>query len=295
MTKKKLKKDKPVDVIFVLDATNSTQCVFTAMIYHAASIVTDLSIQFRRALIYCGAVIYRDPVDYRPPPPEVPLDPELMEQIKAHEAEMRRQRIQRMKAKRPDYDGDIESKEERRKRFDNVKYPENINVAIDLVADIDKLITELEKVECKAGNDEPEDWVGALDMALHDISWRNESKKLIVWIADANAHGKKYCGYNNHQEEERKLDPLVKEMAKNNYYFIGINIMRGKDRGCENTLNEIEKIYRKHHGKSFIIQNIEVEVDPDMDDDDIPDGFLNDFKDTVANTIRREFPSELFT
>ena len=75
------KRDKPVDVIFVLDATHSTQNVFTAMISNVDNIIFDLNQQFRRAVIYCGAVIYRDPVDYRRPPPVTDNDPELQREI----------------------------------------------------------------------------------------------------------------------------------------------------------------------------------------------------------------------
>lgn len=286
------KRDKPVDVIFVLDATSSSQCVFTAMINHAESIVDDLNLQFKRALIYCGAVIYRDPVDYSKSPPETDKDPESRAEIERYEAEFRAVRLRIRKEKGIYNEAEELKKEERRKLFDNVKYPENINVAIDLVADTDKLITELEKIECKSGHDEQEDWAGALDIALNDISWRNESKKLIVWIADANAHGKRYCGVENHQEEESKLEPLVVKMARSNIYFIGINIRKGKDSGCQMTLQEMKKIYQRNGGKSFNIETINVSLDPDMDDDDIPPGFLNDFKQTVANTIRREFPHD---
>lgn len=93
------------------------------------------------------------------------------------EAQMRADRKRKLIEKGL-YDEDEEkAKEERRKLFDNVKYPEDINVAIDLIPDTEKLINELQKVECKAGNDDPEDWVGALDIALNDISWRENSKK----------------------------------------------------------------------------------------------------------------------
>ena len=290
---KKSKRDKPADIVFVLDATTSTQCVFTAMIEHVSSIIFDITTKFRRALIYCGAVIYRDPVDYRPPPETAPLDPEVRMQMEQIEAQTRAERKRRLKERGINIEDEERAREERRKLFDNVKYPEDINVAIDLVPDTEKLISELEKVECKAGNDEPEDWVGALDIALNDISWRNESKKIIVWIADANAHGRKYCGTNNHQEEKSKLEPLIKQMAQSNIYFIGINVRKGDD-GCRRTLEEIKKIYLRNRGKNFNIQDVEYSVDPDAEPDEIPLDFMDDFEKTLAQTIRREFPTEIF-
>ena len=209
------------------------------------------------------------------------------------EAQMRANRKRKLIEKGL-YDEDEErAKEERRKLFDNVKYPEDINVAIDLIPDTEKLINELQKVECKAGNDDPEDWVGALDIALNDISWRENSKKIIIWISDANAHGQRYCGFRNHQEEERKLEPLVKQMARSNIYFTGINIKKGDD-GCKRTLNQMKEIYTRCGGKSFNIQEINLHLDPDLDFDDIPTDFMENFEETLAQTIRREFPLEDF-
>ena len=62
---------KTVDIIFVLDATSSMQCVFNAMIDQISDIVFDLKMRWRRTAFRYGAVIYRDPVDYKeiPPPP----------------------------------------------------------------------------------------------------------------------------------------------------------------------------------------------------------------------------------
>lgn len=36
---------------------------------------------------------------------------------------------------------------------------------------------------------------------------------LIIHIADAPAQCKKYCDYNNHEEESGKLEPLLKRCA----------------------------------------------------------------------------------
>ena len=218
------------------------------------------------------------------------MDPDEQNQLNEIEARDRAERRKRLQKKGlyDEYAQEREhEQEERRKLFDNVKYP-------DLIPDTEKLIKELEKVECKTGNDDPEDWVGALDIELNDISWRDKSKKIIVWIADANAHGKKYCGYNNHQEEEKKLEPLVKQMVKDNIYFIGINIRKSGDEGCRRNFNEIERIYQKSKGKSINIQEVEMTLDADNEKDDVPLKFLESFEETLAQTIRREFPAEIF-
>lgn len=285
--------DKPVDVLFVLDATSSTQCIFEAMIQHTESIIYDINFKFRRASVYSGAVIYRDPVDYRPPPPETPLDPISQREIDEAKEEFNKQRIQRLKEKGIYSEEEELRKIERRKHFDNVKYPEDINVAIDLIPDIEKFVNELAKIECKAGHDEPEDWAGALDMALNDISWRDRSKKLIVWIADSNAHGRRFCGFNNHNSEENRFVKLISEMARSEIYFIGVNVMKN-DEGCQRTLNEMKKIYESNGGKSFIINRLKVNIDSDMEEDDIPPGFLDDFHATIQNTIANSFPLDFF-
>lgn len=281
------KRDKPGDLVFVLDATKSTQYIFTAMIEKVSEIADELNERFRRALFYYGAVIFRDPVDYKPSPKSPAVDPEILNQIKQSEIEDLRA-IGR-------YNSEEEArKNEAKKLFDHIKYPENINVAIDLVADINKLINELKKIDCDGGHDEPEDWVGALDLALNYISWRDNSKKIIIWISDSNAHGRRYCGFNNHQEEESKLEPLVKQMAKSNIYFKGINIVRNDDNGCRMTLNEMKKIYDANKGKAFVIQDIEVARDPNLAPDGIPPGFMDDFWRTMMDTIIRDFPDEMF-
>ena len=118
------------------------------------------------------------------------------------------------------------------------------------------LETELLRVQCGAGNDDPEDWVGAIDLALNQnmTKWERGSKKLIVWITDANAHGRKFCGFENHQEEESKLEPYFEELARRDIHFIGINIQKSvpiqlpdgtkewkNDTGCIQTLKILNK------------------------------------------------------
>ena len=90
------KRDKPADIVFVLDATNSTQSIFTGMVEYVESIIFDITAKFRRAVIYCGAVIYRDPVDYRKPPPDAPLDPEMRYEMEQFEAQMRADRKRKL-------------------------------------------------------------------------------------------------------------------------------------------------------------------------------------------------------
>lgn len=83
-------------------------------------------------------------------------------------------------------------------KFDDYKYPENQNTLIDLLPvynnkhptvcnskGLDSLICELKHVRSVGGNDEPEDWVGAIQIVLEDVSWRIDSSKAVVWITVA--------------------------------------------------------------------------------------------------------------
>lgn len=282
-----MKRDKPADVVFVLDATNSMQMVFTALVDYIEKIANELNDKYKRALFYFGAVIYRDPVSYKPEPPSIPVDPETQAQLDAVH-------IQNLKDKHK-YDEQEEArKKERKLLFDHIKYPENINVVIDLAPNFKKLKSELQKIDCKSGNDDPEDWAGALDLALNYVSWRNGSKKMIVWISDENAHGRRFCGDGSHfQEEEGKLVALVQQMARENIYFRGINIMKN-DTGCKRTLNEIQKIYMENHGKNFNVEELKVEKDEDLDEYDVSPDFYRSFEETIMITIRNAYPHEIF-
>ena len=71
---------KFADVLFVLDATSSMQCVFNAMIDYIKDLQTDISTQWRKTAVRYGAVIYRDPVDYKEIP-TTPIDEATQRQI----------------------------------------------------------------------------------------------------------------------------------------------------------------------------------------------------------------------
>lgn len=286
--KKQTVRDKPVDICFVLDATRSTQSVFTSMVNQVNDLAFDLRTNNRRAAFQYGAIIYRDPVDYKEPPPSAPLPKDMQDEINAFEAKQKEERINRLKAADL-YDEELEAeKEENAKHIDREKYPVSENVAIPFKDNIEHLIQELMKVECDGGNDDPEDWVGALSLALDGLKWRDKSKKCIVWIADANAHGRRYCGYDNHNEEEPKLEPLVERMADERVYFVGINVKKGEDEGCQQTLQEMRTIYQNAGGVSFITADFVPEYNEDLyGEDDWPADVLNNFMQTIAKTIAK--------
>ena len=120
--------------------------------------------------------------------------------------------------------------------------------------EIENLANFLETVKATGwGGDGPEDYVGALNESFK-LKWRS-GKKAIIWISDAPAHGERYCGKKNFQEEEPKLEPLVQRLASEQFYFVGLSINGGADR----TFQEMEKIYNKASGPSFKIESFKLE------------------------------------
>ena len=58
------------------------------------------------------------------------------------------------------------------------------------------------------------------------MAWRSGTK-LIIHIADAPAHCRKYCGYDNHEEESGKLEPYLQRCAKEKIKIICFDINNG--------------------------------------------------------------------
>lgn len=279
---------KQADICFVLDATESTQIIFAGMIEHVNDIACELKRNYSWADFKFAAVIYRDPIDYREPIFS-PLSDELKAELDASKKKHEDERIKYIILKDL-YDEDIEAqKKEYAKQIDLFKYPINKNVAIPFTHNIECLEQELMKVKCEGGNDDPEDWVGALTLALEDLSWREKSKKCIIWISDANAHGKRYCGYDNHNEEEPKLEPLVRQMANNNIYFVGINITIYDDVGCQRTLNEMREIYSdEYDSRCFIIENFKPSYEEIVaGNGEWPEVVLDNLMGTVSTSINK--------
>ena len=144
---------------------------------------------------------------------------------------------------------------------DKVDVPKEENEIYHFNEEIEGLAEFFAGVEADGGGDGPEDYVGALNIAFNQMKWREGSKRAIIWIADAPAHGKRYCGHENHQEEEPKLQPLVEKLARDQYYFVGISINKGAD----TTFNEMKKIYDGLGGKSFVIESFNLEPGSEID------------------------------
>lgn len=117
----------------------------------------------------------------------------------------------------------------------------------DFTKHLEELSASLDEVKGVGGRDFPEDWVGALNIAFEKISWDPNATHIIIWLADAPAHGIKYCGKNNHDEEIQKLDALTERLVTENYYFYGYSI----DGKANQTYKEMKQIYDKKEGSHF--------------------------------------------
>lgn len=273
------KRNIPVDICFLLDTTHSMQSALYAMINKVSDLSFDLRINNRHADIKYGAVVFRDPVDWMPPPPSSPVDAETNQLIK----ESRKRELMDIGL----WDEELENlKEFYSKHVDKSKYPEDQNVAIEFDGNIEKIMDELMKVECGGGNDDPEDWNGAIRCALN-MNWRENSKKCIIIISDANAHGKRFCGYDNHNDEEDKLIEAVEKLAEKQCYIIGISVMK-RDKGCLKTLQEMKDIYETKNGKCFIIEEFKPIYDENFfGEDNWPQDVFDEFMNTIRKSMSR--------
>lgn len=165
---------------------------------------------------------------------------------------------------------------------DPVDAPADVHQVFDFDEEIENLATFLEDVKASGGGDGPEDYVGALNEAFNNLSWRDKGKRAIIWIADAPAHGQKYCGKANHQEEEPKLQPLVERLASEQYYFVGISLNGGADK----TFSEMKAIYENNGGKSFKIESFTPEKGNEVDR--IASTMAESTKGVVSEMIKEE-------
>ena len=90
------------------------------------------------------------------------------------------------------------------------------------------------------GGDGPEDWVGAYNIVLNNISWREHASKAVIHIADAPAHGEEWGGKDKHPEQGKLLIPLIRQTANRDIFFQGILI--GKY--AKDSFSKIQDIYR---------------------------------------------------
>jgi hypothetical protein len=123
----------------------------------------------------------------------------------------------------------------------------------DFTPHIDRLVSFFTTVQANGGGDGPEDWVGALNLSLTAVHWR-EGRKTLIWIADAPAHGRRFCGMTNHDDETAKLPPLIVQLARSQIHVQGLNL----GGGATTTFVEFKKIYDEAGGPSCTYEQFSV-------------------------------------
>ena len=108
----------------------------------------------------------------------------------------------------------------------------------------------VEEINAYGGNDVPEDWVGAFKKLNTSIAWRNGTK-LIIHIADAPAHGKLFCGYDNYNEEESKLPPLLEIIAKKKIKIYAFQL----NSSPLISFNKCSELYKSYGGLMYEIKD----------------------------------------
>ena len=138
-------------------------------------------------------------------------------------------------------------------RFGSICYRDPIDSSSDkhelqkLDTDINQLVAFLDKIQATGGGDGPEDYAGAFELALDKINWKENCPRNIILISDAPAHGKYFCGFNNHEEQTERLVNILKRIANSGIFISAIPI-----NGNENLIscfNKMKEIYDKNIGK----------------------------------------------
>ena len=148
----------------------------------------------------------------------------------------------------------------------SIFYRDPINSTYDVheIFDFDKnalnFRTFVEKIYAYGGEDGPEDWAGAFNLAKN-LSWNNDSIKFIIHIADAPAHGEEWVGdyeTDYYPEEGNKTDEIINYFAMNNFSIAGFKVY---DYG-KYSFQRAQKLFRNNGNYKYIIKNFyEYETD----------------------------------
>ena len=143
-------------------------------------------------------------------------------------------------------------------RFGSVFYRDKIDVPSDkdeyfqFTDNMKDLQEKIGKVKAKGGGDTPEDWVGGYEIALNNMKWREDGIKLIIHIADAGAHGKRFTIKDEkHNDQGKLLPPKIEECVRRNINIIGFKISNEPIQ----SFDEISKIYNNFKKDNYKYDN----------------------------------------
>ena len=106
-------------------------------------------------------------------------------------------------------------------------------------------------ITADGGADFPEDWAGAFNLAKN-LSWRQNSTKFIIHIADAPGHGNDWFKDDRYPEEGQKNDEIITYFAKNNYSIAGFKVSDYDDSALISFLRA-QEIYKNNSNKNYFI------------------------------------------
>ena len=119
-------------------------------------------------------------------------------------------------------------------------------------------------ISAKGGADGPEDWAGAFNLAKN-LSWRNDSVKFIIHIADAPAHGLDWVnGNDKYPAEGAKTDEIIAYFAKNNFAIAGFKVDTYNINYPSKSFLRAQKIFRNNGNFDYLIKPFSTyEIDED--------------------------------
>ena len=131
-------------------------------------------------------------------------------------------------------------------KYGGVFYRDPINSSSDKhehqpLSNVYNLKNKMECITADGGGDEPEDWVGGYNIVTNKkiMNWREKSLKIIIHIADAGAHGRRFSYGDRYDNQEEPLVNLIQECAYNNISIFGYQIGNSPQR----SFSECKKIY----------------------------------------------------
>lgn len=142
-------------------------------------------------------------------------------------------------------------------------------VLIELTDDIQNVQTQLQNVNAKGGLDTAEDVAGALQKVC-ELNWNENSIKIILWVADAPAHGTKYhditLGDRFPKGDPNGLDPYqqVKSLAQRG---IDMTIFR-VNKDVDKMIEQFAKAYEEYtDSTTFTILDVISQDESDSEKD----------------------------
>ena len=172
---------------------------------------------------------------------------------------------------------------------DPIDSPEDINEVFDFNENTLDFKNFVNKIKADGGRDIPEDWAGAFNLAKN-LTWRKNSTKFIVHIADAPGHGDGWTENDYfHAEEGKKTDEIITYFAKNNFSIAGFQV-QNYFINSSISFYRAQELFKNNYNKNYFIQNFSVyEKDPNYFLNLTYNSFQNIFIDDVA-IIKGEFP-----